>query len=153
MYYWHKFEAKLSSFVKFTPPIKLIMFNYWEFNKFVTYRSYLKGGSWMVINKIKNENKVGTHRPCICKTKMFSTIQYLFDWLDTGVMRRDTMWFHFRYMVRKEVRRKKQRLSKTENPWPVGFNVAESSESWAWHDKQSRCRKYKCVSLLTHHLS
>lgn len=27
------------------PPIKLIMFNYWEFNKFVTYRSYLKGGS------------------------------------------------------------------------------------------------------------
>lgn len=34
----------------------------------------------MILNKKKNENKVGTHRPCICKTKMFSTIQYLFDW-------------------------------------------------------------------------
>lgn len=34
----------------------------------------------MVINKKKNENKVGTHRSCNCKKKMFSTIQYLFDW-------------------------------------------------------------------------
>ena len=34
----------------------------------------------MVINKKKNENKVGTYRPCNCKKKMFSTIQYLFDW-------------------------------------------------------------------------
>lgn len=34
----------------------------------------------MVINKKKNENKVGTYRLCICKKKMFSTIKYLFDW-------------------------------------------------------------------------
>ena len=33
----------------------------------------------MVINKIKDENKVRTHRPYISKSKMFSTIQYLFD--------------------------------------------------------------------------
>jgi len=34
----------------------------------------------MVINKKKNENKIGTHRPYISKKKMFTTIQYLFDW-------------------------------------------------------------------------